>query len=209
MVDKAAGYTCAPPLLNTAPHMAIERAASFSDVNSQIDQWQTQASILPFRHPDRAAAAHNIAFLHLQRYKATNQRGDLDQAIVGYAEALLRGTNRPPVNILTFGHLTDALLFRLKDFGAREDLDHIISYHRHLSSLPLEVAGIRRVNVLNNLSFALLCRFGFEWRLDDIEDSIASLQHAVTMVPPDTDHYRLIASNLANAWKIKYERTGD
>ncbi|KAI0246890.1 CHAT domain-containing protein [Lactifluus subvellereus] len=165
----------------------IQHGGSF-DVNSEVNRWQTQASALPFRHPARAVIAHNIATFHFECYNATQQKEDLDQAIVGYAEALLRGMKHPLINISTFAHLTDALVTRFNDFGAREDLDHIISYFRHLSSLPLEVAGIKRLNVLNGLADALRSRS---------KDLISLLRHVITMVPP------------ADAWKKKYEQTDD
>ncbi|KAI0246751.1 TPR-like protein [Lactifluus subvellereus] len=182
---------------------------SLNDVNSRINRWQAQASTLPFRHPDRAVIAHNIATNHMSRYDATRQKGDLDQAIVGYAEALLRGMNPPPINILTFEHLTRALLTRFDDFGAREDLDHSISYFRHLSNLPLEVAGIKRLNVLDCLADALRSRFEVGGRLEDIEDLISLLRHVITTVPPATDDHRRIASKLANASGRKYEQTDE
>ncbi|KAI0252360.1 CHAT domain-containing protein [Lactifluus subvellereus] len=187
---------------------SIQRADSLNDVNSQVNRWQTQASTLPFRHPDRAVIAHNIASFHLLRYNATRQKGDLDQAIVGYAEALLRGMDHPPLDILTFKHLTRALLTRFTDFGTREDLDHIISYFRHLSNLPLEVAGIKHLDVLNGLADALYCRHEVGGRLEDIEDLISLLRHVITMVPLGTD-YLLFAGNLASAWKKKYEQTDE
>ena len=63
---------------------------SSNDVNSEINRWQSRASSLPFRHPDRAWIAYNIANSYIKRYMETGQKGDLDQAILGYAEALLR-----------------------------------------------------------------------------------------------------------------------
>ena len=182
---------------------SIQSFDSLNDVNSQVNRWQIQASTLPFRHPDRAVIAHNIAAFHIQRYKATRQKGYLDQAIVGYVEALLRGMNHPPLDILAFEHLTNVLLIRFNDFGAREDLDHIISYFRHLSNLPLRVAGIKRLDVLNALAYSLTSRFEVGGRREDIEDSISLLRHVVTMVSPGTHDYRLLACNLANTWQKK------
>ena len=177
---------------------------SSNDVNSEINRWQTQASILPFRHPNRAWIAHNIATYYVKRYKETGQKGDLDQAILGYAEALLRGMDYPPRNILTFEHLTRALVTRFENFRAGEDLDHIISYFCLLSNLPLEVAGINRLDLLNDLAYALHSRFEVGGRLGDIEDSISLLRLVITKVPPGTDDYRQIASKLADAWEAKY-----
>ncbi|KAI0252085.1 CHAT domain-containing protein [Lactifluus subvellereus] len=188
---------------------SIQRTDSLDDVDPRVNRLQAQASTLPFRHPDRAVVAHNIATNHISRYNATRQKGDLDQAIVGFAEALLRGMNHPPMDILTFDHLTRALVTRFNDFGTRKDLDHIISYLRYLSNLPLGVAGIKRLNVLNGLADALRCRFEVGGRLEDIEDSISLLRHVITMLPPATDDYYLIANNLANAWRTKYEQTDE
>ncbi|KAI0252005.1 CHAT domain-containing protein [Lactifluus subvellereus] len=179
------------------------------DVNSEINRWQILAPTLPFRHPDRALIAHIIAVYHHFRYGTTGQKGDLDQAIVGYAEALLRGMNHPPLNIESFEYLTRALVSRFNDFGTREDLDHIISYLRHLSNLPLEVAGIKRLDVLNDLADALRGRFKVGGRPEDIEDAISLLRHVITMVTPATDDYRIIASKLAIAWKTKCEQTDE
>jgi hypothetical protein len=174
------------------------RVDSLNDVNSQVNRWRTQASALPFRHPARVGIAYNIATFHISRYEATGQRGDLDQAIVGYAEALLRGMSHPLANIVTFEHLTSALFIRFILFGAREDLDHSISYFRHLSNLPLEVAGINRLYVLRGLVLALDCRLKVGGQLEEIEDSISLLRHVITMVPPGTDNYHFFAYNLAN-----------
>ncbi|KAI0248254.1 CHAT domain-containing protein [Lactifluus subvellereus] len=189
--------------------VSIQPADSLNDVDSQINRWLTLASTLPFRHPDRAVIAHNIASFRRFRYEATRQKGDLDQAIGGYVEALLRGMNHPPLDVLTFEHLTRALLTRFNDFGAREDLDHSISYFRHLSNLPLEVTGIKRLNVLKSLAIALLSKFEVGGRPEDIEDAISLLRHVITMTPPGTDDYRLIAGNLADAWRGKYDQTGE
>ena len=144
----------------------------------------------------------------MTRYKATRQQGDLDQAIVGYAEALLRGLNPPSMNIFTFEHLARALLIRFNDFGAREDLDHIISCFHHLINLPLEVAGIKRLKVLNGLTDALCSRFEIGGRLEDTEGSISLLGHAITMVPSGIDDHRLFTYKLASAWQEKYKQTG-
>ncbi|KAI0252451.1 TPR-like protein [Lactifluus subvellereus] len=188
---------------------SMQQVDSLNDVNSQVNRLQTLASSLPFRHPDRAAIAHNIASFYFEGYKATRQKGDLDQAIVGYAEALLRGMSQPLVNILTFDHLTRALLTRFNDFGVREDLDHSISYFRHLSNLPLGIASVKRLNVLYGLGNALRSRFEVGGRLEDIKDLISLLRHVITMVSPSTDDYYIITYNLANAWKRIYEQTNE
>ena len=100
------------------------------------------------------------------------------------------------------------------DFGARNDLDHIISYFRHrLSNLPLGVASIKRLDVLNGLTLANALRSRFEagGRLEDIEVLISLLRHVITtgMVTPSTDDYRFIATSLGSAWKRRYEQTDE
>ena len=187
---------------------SIQWADSYNDVNPLVNRLRTLTSTLPFRHPDRAQITHNIASCHMTRYKATRQQGDLDQAIVGYAEALLRGWNLPSMNIFTFEHLARALLIRFNDFGAREDLDHIISYFHHFINLLLEVAGIKRLKVLNGLTDALCSRFEFGGRLEDTEGSISLLGHAITMVPSGIDDHRLFTYKLASTWQEKYKQTG-
>ncbi|KAI0252371.1 TPR-like protein [Lactifluus subvellereus] len=188
---------------------SIQRAGSSNDVNSQANQWQTLASTLPFRHPDRAVIAHNIATYHFSLYKATRQKGDLDQAVVGYAEALLRGMNHPHMNILTFDLLTGALLTRFNDFGAREDLDHGISYFRHLSNLPLGVAGINRLNIFNALADALHCRFEVGGRLEDNEDLISHYRAVLTSCPLDHPLRFSYLNNLVDVLTSRFERSGD
>ncbi|KAI0256881.1 TPR-like protein [Lactifluus subvellereus] len=186
---------------------SFQPADSLNDVDSRVHQLRIQASALPFRHPDRAAVAHDIANCYFIRYKATRQKEDLDQAIVGYGEALLRGFDDPHRNIFTFKNLTRNLHTRSIKFGAMEDLDHIISYYRHLCSLPLDVANIRRIDIILLLAMALRSRFEVDGRLEDIEDSISLLRQVITTVPPGTNDYRLITSNLAISWERKYERT--
>jgi hypothetical protein len=77
---------------------------------------------------------------------------------------------RPLDNIKTFEHLACLLLFRFIEFGAREDLDHGISYGRHLSNLPLEVVGVKHIDILKDLAHTLCSRFEVGGRPEDIED---------------------------------------
>ncbi|KAI0245204.1 hypothetical protein BJV78DRAFT_1288701 [Lactifluus subvellereus] len=104
---------------------SIQRAGSSNDVNSQANQWQTLASTLPFRHPDRAVIAHNIATYHFSLYKATRQKGDLDQAVESPA------SNR--LNI--FNALADALHCRFEVGGRLEDNEDLISLLRHVITI--------------------------------------------------------------------------
>jgi hypothetical protein len=113
----------------------------------------------------------------------------------GFDKALLRAFDHPLHNIITFIDLTDSLITRFVDFRARKDLDHVISHYRHLYSLPREVVGIERIDVLGNLTMPLHDRFKFEGRLEDIEDSISLLRPVITMVSPGTDYYHFIISN--------------
>ncbi|KAI0246741.1 CHAT domain-containing protein [Lactifluus subvellereus] len=188
---------------------SIQRADSLNDVNPQVNRWPTQASTFPFRHSGRAVITHDIANFHFRLYKATRQKGDLDQAIVGYAEALLRGMNHPLMNILTFEHLTRALVTRFNDFGTRDDLDYIISYFRHLSILPLGVAGIKRLNVLNGLADALRCRIGVGGRLEDIEDLISHYRAVLTSCPLDHPSRSSCLRDLADLLTSRSQRSGD
>ena len=190
------------------PQSSIQQVDPSIDVNSEVNRWQTLASTLPFRHPARASIAHNITYFHHQRHITNEQKGDLDQEIVGYAEALLRGLHPPLRNIVAFDYLTRALAIRFINFRAREDLDHIISYFRHLSDLPL-VAGIERPNTLNIPVDAVLSRAKVGGRLEDIEDLISLFRHKITTVFPDTDDYRTITLNLAGAWHGKYNQTDE
>ncbi|KAI0252441.1 TPR-like protein [Lactifluus subvellereus] len=185
--------------------------ALLSFVNSQIDLWRIRASALPFRHPARAPISLCIATLRWTRSEATGywQKEDLDQAIVEYCEALFRGLSHPLLTIIAFCDLSSSLWHRFQKFGAREDLDHIISYHRHLYSIPLEDAGIKRFNILDNFACALRSRFNIEGRLEDIEESISLFRHIITLVPPSTDEYRIITYNLADAWKRKFKQTDE
>ena len=81
----------------------------------------------------------------------------------------MRAFDHPLHNIITFIDLTDSLITHFVDFGARKDLDHVISHYRHFYSLPREVVGIERIDVLGNLTMPLHARFKFEGRLEDIE----------------------------------------
>ena len=56
---------------SSKPILSFNWVAPFNDVNSELNQWQTEASTFPFRHPDRAWIAHSIAVCHQSRYMAT------------------------------------------------------------------------------------------------------------------------------------------
>ncbi|KAI0252428.1 CHAT domain-containing protein [Lactifluus subvellereus] len=183
--------------------------SKLSELDSQINHWRIQASALPFRHSYRARIVCNIADLHLDRYHVGRQKGDLDQAIMGYGEALLRGFDNPLPTITTFHKLTCALHTRFDDFPAIEDSDYVISYFLHLSSLPLEDAGIDHLDVLNDFANALRSRFIIKGRLEDIEGSISLHRYIITMASPGTDDYYRFMSDLADALTNKFGQTGE
>ncbi|KAI0269781.1 hypothetical protein BC834DRAFT_967523 [Gloeopeniophorella convolvens] len=183
--------------------------SSREDLDAHITRLQTQLSACPFLHPIRALIAHDLAVLHSARYELAHQKEDLDNAILEYGEALLRGVRNPLHTITTFHKLASLFLTRFRHFGDRDDLGYAISYFRHLSGLPLEAAGLDRVDILGDLARALETRFQLGGRLQDIEDNISIRRTILSNTPPDTDDYYGYMSNLANAVRLKFEQTGE
>lgn len=175
---------------------------SLSDLDSQL-------SLLPLQHPIRARIIHDVAVFRFARYQTTPQKGDLDQVIVDYSEALLRGLHHPIRTITTFHKLICALHARFEGLGETDVLDNIVAYFRHLSGLPLEVADIDRIDVLNDLACALQGRFVLEGRMENVDNAILLRCHIVAISPPDTDVHHSVISDLANAIGSKFEQTGE
>ncbi|KAI9433438.1 CHAT domain-containing protein [Lactarius psammicola] len=113
---------------------------SIYEIDSEITQSQHVLSISSRYDPHRCFSAYRLAMLRLLRHMRSNQREDLDKAILHFTEALLLAPRSWLENgrvILTaLFQLAFALLKRPKVSNQPEDVVYAVKYLRHLRDQP-------------------------------------------------------------------------
>ncbi|KAI9441130.1 CHAT domain-containing protein [Lactarius psammicola] len=132
---------------------------SIHEIDSKIKQSEHLLSILSRYNPRRHTSVYSLAMTRLQRHMRSNQREDLDKAILHFTESLLL----PPLRWLEYGrmvltalfHLAFALLKRSKVSNQPEDAICAAKYLRHLRDQPHPPFSIPRHQVTTTLVDAL------------------------------------------------------
>ena len=121
---------------------------SIPEIDSTIAQWQHLLSIFPRSDPRRFEPIIALALLQAQRYTLSNQREDLDTAIVNFAESiLLSPLSRGPSILEELFLLAYALLLRSEVSRQPEDAICATKYLSHLRDQPHEIPRIPRDKV--------------------------------------------------------------
>ena len=140
--------------------------ASIHEIDSDITDSQHLLSTLPRSHPHRPACVYSLATARFDRYGLSNQRDDLDKAILHVTESILlqpRSWLSPKPKILQiFRNLAIALSIRSNDSKQPEDATYSAKYLRHLRDQPLETFGYLRHGVTSSLVRALAVQVQLE-----------------------------------------------
>src|SRR6266851_14959 len=115
------------------------------ELDTAISSYRHTLSSLPRSAPTHASDVYYLARARLTRYLSTRQQDDLDQSILGFAEAilslpLLRDTPDPFPNINeAFHSLTLAIFLRTNGSRRPEDVKYSVIYLRYLRGQQPEV----------------------------------------------------------------------
>ncbi|KAH9057056.1 hypothetical protein EDB83DRAFT_1062014 [Lactarius deliciosus] len=124
----------------------VDVLESIHEIDSFITQSQHWFSVLPRSHPLYHTCVYSLATARVGRYQLSNQKDDLDKAILHFTEAILQPWSWPepeskPNILLIFLGLAIALYGRSNDFNQPEDATYSAKYLRHLRDQPLEILG--------------------------------------------------------------------
>ncbi len=152
--------------------------------------------MLPRSHPPRAGV-YSLATARFGRYELSNQKDDLDKAILHFTESILLqpwSLPEPKPNILLiFIDLAVALYLRSNDFKQPEDATYSANFLRYLRDQPLEMFGIPRSLVTSSLVDALAVQVRLE--AGNVMQNIgemAVLCHELLTSDVDTTHTVLL-----------------
>jgi hypothetical protein len=124
---------------------------SIHEIDSSITQFQHDLSIFPRSDPRRLPFVCRIAFRQVYRYQLSNQREDLDKAIVNFTESiLLSPLSRPqhgPKIIQALFVLARALFLRSNVSKQPDDAIYATKYLSHLRDQPHEIRTMPRYRV--------------------------------------------------------------
>jgi hypothetical protein len=139
---------------------------SIHEIDSSITEWQHRLSIHPRSDPLRPLFVCGIALEQVRRYELSNQREDLDEAIVNFTESILLS----PLSWLQHGSIILAALFPLasalflRSTVSKQPEDAICAtkYLSHLRDQPHEIPSIPRYLVTALLVKALALQVELE-----------------------------------------------
>ncbi|KAI9454285.1 CHAT domain-containing protein [Lactarius psammicola] len=165
---------------------------SIHEIDSKITQFQHVLSISSRYDPHRRLSVHCLAMLRLLRHMWSNQREDLDKAILHFTESLLLA----PCSWLEYGrviltalfHLAFALLKRSEVCNQPDDTIYAAKYLRHLRHQPHPPFCVLCRRVTTTLVHALASQVKLEAGnvTQDIEE-MAVLCHELLMDASDSD----------------------
>ena len=139
---------------------------SIHEIDSSITQFQHHLSMLPRSDPRRLEFVVSLGLKRLHRYFLSNQREDLDEAIVRLTESILLSPlswlQRGPIIIVSLFLLAYALLLRSKVSKQSEDANCATKYLSHFRDQPHEIPSIPRYEVTALLVDALALQVELE-----------------------------------------------
>jgi hypothetical protein len=182
-----------------------ERSGSLEDLRSAVDQAE-RAVAAGGDLPDPSLQATLGTVLQLQ-YDRDNRPRTLDRAIASLQQA---AAALPPGSqlALCLGSLGNALLNRVELTGATTDLDAAL--HAFRQALTQSDPQSPRTPLLwSGLGRALLARSGrAEAEPDDLEAAVSALERAARTGATSAPVHAVLVSNLAGAYRTRYERDG-
>src|SRR6266851_1264551 len=107
------------------------------ECDAELSSYQHALSSLPRSAPTHALYVYRLATARLGRYLLSNQQDELEQSILGLAEAIL-SLPFPHIN-LAFHILTLATFIRAAESKHPEDVKHSVIYLRYQRGLPHDV----------------------------------------------------------------------
>ena len=127
--------------------------------------------------------------------------------IAHLTEAVDTTSQGHPERALYLSNLGDALLWRFRREGARDDLERAVDADAEAVTITPQ-GHPERALYLSNLGDALLCRFQREGARDDLERAVDADAEAVTITPQGHPERALYLSNLGDALLCRFQREG-
>jgi tetratricopeptide (TPR) repeat protein len=171
---------------------------SIREIDSSITKLQHGLSILPRSDPRRPFCVHGIALGQLLRHRLSNQREDLDKAIVNFTESILLS----PLSWLQHGpEILDALfqlahVLFLRSNVSKQPEDAICATKclSHLRDQPHEIPSIPRHQVTAHLVDALALQVKLEAGnlMQNIREMAVLTRKLLEMSDVDATHFIII-----------------
>ena len=168
---------------------------SINDIDSSITQSQRLLSNSPRSDPHRLDYMMSLASKQLERYKLSNQREDLDKAIVHVTKSILLS----PLSLLQDGStilsclflLANTLFLRSKVSKQPEDAICATKHLYHLRDQPHEIPSIPRYKVTALLVAVLTFQVELEGgnAMQNIREMVVLSRELLETSDVDTTHY--------------------
>ena len=130
-----------------------------SDIDDKISHYQRILSSLPRDDPLTFSLVEALARLYNNRYVISDQKEDLDKAILHFTHAIFVSApsrdGKPQKIVQVLFLLAEVLHVRIRRFKQPCDAKYCAEYFRYLQSQPLEISDVPRNQVKSSLVVAL------------------------------------------------------
>ncbi|QRV80965.1 CHAT domain protein [Ceratobasidium sp. AG-Ba] len=184
----------------------FEHSGRLPDLDDTIGYYHKAMGIVPAEHPERLKILGSLAYALFKRFKLLKERQDIDESIRLHEKffdlSVLLMISIPAGNYSNAGL---SFMERHRSFGQNDDLEPSIEQLRE-AVRPIHPDQPTSSRHVNSLGIALLQRFHWEKRPEDIDEAISYLRRALsTSSGLEGDvHVAGWLGNLGNAYRDRY-----
>ena len=178
---------------------------SIHEIDSSITQFQHLLSVFPRSHPLRPLCICSIASQQALRHRLSNQREDLDKAIVTFTQSILLSSlswlQHGSIIHATLFSLATALFLRSKVSRQPEDAIYATKYLSHLRDQSHEIPGIPpyRITTLLVDALALLVELETGNVMQNIRDMIVLSRELLETSDVDATHFIVLIDSVVGS----------
>ncbi|KAA1477031.1 TPR-like protein [Dentipellis sp. KUC8613] len=178
------------------------------DIDEAIALAERAVNATPKGHPAMPDRLITLANCFTRRYERFGTNAGLDDAILAYREAVDLTADDDRMKPGRLNNLGGPLLRRFEHFGSpREaDLELAISVLQKATALTQE-GHAEMPLILGNLGMALRDRYEHRGRVEDIQESIAKLEQAVSLTPDGLSAKSRYLNNLGDSFAAHFARS--
>ncbi|TFK19249.1 hypothetical protein FA15DRAFT_648643 [Coprinopsis marcescibilis] len=181
------------------------------DIQECVVLGEEALKLRPSPHPQRPQTFSSLAANRWTLYQHTKKNfEDLEQCISLNEEALAAVPEGHPGRFQFLHNLASSLLHLFERTGDLKDLNKSISLHRQVTSL-LPTQHYQRPKALTGLSVALSLRLKHRkyTSTEDISESIALSEEALSLTPAHSHNYNECLATLASNLHIRFHDSGN
>ncbi|KAL2845203.1 CHAT domain-containing protein [Aspergillus pseudoustus] len=187
-------------------HMRFGRTKDPVDMDRAIAVFTKLTEALPRTHPSSSQSFCNIAMAYERKFDHLGEITDLDEAVRASTLAASIATEHDQ-RLDRLYESARHLYKRFQRTGSNADLDEAIRSAKEATNGASPASSTLWPEYQNSLATYLAARFELMDDMDDLENAIAAVSHALAGYPDDDPRLSVPRFNLGNMLRLRYQRT--